>query len=118
MQLDDCELSACVVVPETDMKLDNRKARSKNEDLAWQALIFVYSTAEEDGLLTPIRPPKQPVQQAVQLPLVQDEFSRRYGTDRTTTLHGINTRWLEARKSLVRKGYCGVHNEFIWPVFR
>lgn len=117
VQLDDCDLSACIVVPESELQQDTRKPRSRNEDLAWKALVFIYNTAGEDGLLEEAKPPKSPVQKAVQLPLVQDEFVRRYGRDRTTTLHAINTRWGEARKGLERKGYCGVHNEFVWPVF-
>ncbi len=117
VQLDGCDLSACVVVPETELQQDTRKPRSKNEDLAWKALVFIHNTAGEDDLLEAIQPPKQPVQKAVQLPRVQDEFARRYGRDRTTTLHAINARWGEARKGLQSKGYCGIHNEFIWPIF-
>ena len=117
MQIDGCDLSACVVVPESELKLDNRKPRSKNEDLAWDALLFTYNTAGESDMLKRVQVASLPVQLAVQLVLVQDEFVRRYGTDRTTTLHAINARWGEARKGLQRKGYCGIHNELVWPIF-
>ena len=94
--------------------------RSPNEEIAWQALLFVYNVwAENDGLTT-VEVPQQPVQQpvqAVKTSLVQDEFVRRYGTDRTTTLHAINARWGEARKGLERKGYCRFHNDYVWPLF-
>jgi len=120
VQLDDCELSACVVIPEAEAKEDRRAKRSPNEEIAWQALIFVYNIQGEKDGLTSINLPGQPVQQPVQgVPIgtVQDEFTRRYGTDRTTTLHAINARFGEARKGLERKGYCGFHNEYVWPIF-
>ena len=117
VQLDDCELSACVVVPEADTGQDRRAKRSPNEEIAWDALLFVHAVAGEKDTLTAVQPPKSHVQKAVQLPLVQDEFVRRYGRDRTTTLHAINTRWSEAKKGLAAKGYCGFHNEFVWPIF-
>ncbi len=117
VQLDDCELSACVVVPETELNKDRRAKRSPNEETAWEALLFIFNTAAESECLTAVRPPRQPVQQAVQLPLVQDEFIRRYGTDRTATLHAINTRWGEAKKGLRSKGYCAFHDTFVWPIF-
>ena len=117
VQLDDCDLSACVVVPESELQQGTRKSRSKNEDIAWNALLFVYNIAAEDGLLKSANPPNQPVQKAVQLSSVQDEFVRRYGQDRTTSTHAINTRWTEARKGLQRKGYCGFHDKLVWPIF-
>ena len=117
VDLDGCDLSACVVVPEKEIEQDKRAKRSKNEEIAWQALLFVYNVWAENDNLTTVRPPKKPVQQAVQTTLVQDEFVSRYGTDRTTTLHAINARWGEAKKSLASKGYCGFHNEYVWPFF-
>lgn len=117
VDLDGCDLSACVVIPEKDVDQDTRARRSKNEEIAWQALMFVYSVHGENDTLERVHPPKQPVQKAVQLPSVQDEFVRRYGQDRTTTLHAINARWGEAKKGLVTKGYCGIHNEYVWPMF-
>ncbi len=117
VELDDCELSACVVVPETDTRQDKRAKRSQNEETVWQALQFVYNVAGENDNLTAVRPPKQPVQKAVQTTLVQDEFRRRYGTDRTTTLRAIDARWSEAKKRLTSKGYCAFHNEYVWPIF-
>ena len=80
VELDGCELSACVVVPEADTQQDTRARRSPNEETAWQALMFVYNVAGENDTLESVQPPKQPVQKAVQLPHVQDEFVRRYGT--------------------------------------
>ncbi len=117
VELDDCELSACVVVPENDTQQDKRAKRSQNEETAWQALMFVHNVAGENDNLTTVRPPKKPVQKAVQTALVQDEFRRRYGTDRTTTLRAIDARWSEAKKGLTSKGYCALHNEYVWPIF-
>lgn len=120
VRLDDCDLSACVVIPEAEAQQDSRPKRSPNEEIVWQALQFVYNVRAENGGLTPVILPQRPVHQPVQAVLtaaVQDEFARRYGTDRTTSSHAINTRFGEARKGLERKGYCGFHNEFVWPTF-
>jgi hypothetical protein len=117
VELDDCDLSACVVIPEAEAQQDKRPKRSPNEETAWQALLFVYNVRAENDNLTTVNPPKKPVQKAVQTTLVQDEFVSRYGTDRTTTLHAINTRFGEARKGLERKRYCGFYNEYVWPIF-
>ena len=120
VDLDDCELSACVVIPEAEAKEDTRAKRAPNEETAWQALLFVYNVWGENDNLTTIELPQQPVQlpvQGVKTEVVQDEFIRRYGTDRTTTLHAINARWGEARKGLERKGYCRFCNEYVWPIF-
>lgn len=114
--LDGCDLSACVVIPEAEGEQDHRTKRSQNEETAWQALLFVFNVWGESDNLKVVSPPKQPVQKAVQTEAVQDEFVRRYGTDRTTTLHAINTRWGEARKGLERKGYCAFHKEYVWPI--
>ena len=116
MELDDCALSACVVIPDTDAHDFTRPSRSPNEEIAWQALLFVYNVWAENDKLTTVKPPKKPVQKAVQTTSVQDEFVSRYGTDRTTSLHAINTRFGEARKGLERKGYCAFHKEYVWPI--
>lgn len=123
VELEGTELTACVVVPEDKATAtkDTRKKRSPNEQIAWEALMHVFNKAGERDELISTNIPDEPVRKAVRLSSVRERFIAKYGDDgtsRTSAAHKARSRWSEAHRGLDSKGYCGIHGELVWPIFK